>query len=192
MRFRQVKFRDILFPMNTTLTREAVASSAVHSKVEQVLDAVRAFSGQPLTGRVATLVAQAPFLAGSPRAKRDAQHNLTIYASELHQAMHPIYTHSPLDDDYTTERLKPMALSSGGDPKVLRHVEGLLGLIMVEGYQRSADKDRADGSYNPFVSGAWSYSEKKAELLGLIADNFSEAVDGVMTVREAEVMFWWG
>jgi hypothetical protein len=87
-------------------------------------------------------------------------------------------------------RLAPIADFLGGDRAVMAGGMARLAMIMANGYERDAAKDRASGKYNPVAAGAWKHETMQREFLAEPATEADKALDPVMTKAVAVAEFW--
>ena len=66
------------------------------------------------------------------------------------------------------KRLGFISTFEGGNSEIIEYGMNLLALIMIEGYHRSEEKDKQNGTYNPFVSGTWDYEKTKFSIISKI------------------------
>lgn len=111
----------------------------------------------------AKLIATIPFEAGCYEPERTAIAHLGLYVMEK-RGFQKYCAHTPIDDVNILHRLDFISTFEGGDTDIIEHGMYLLALIMLEGYNRSANKDLKKGIYNPIACGRWNYGEKKKEI----------------------------
>ena len=111
----------------------------------------------------AKIIATLPFAAGCSEPERTAVLHLCMYVAEI-RGVQKYFAHLPSDDGDVFSRLGCIADFEGGEPDIIEHGMCMLALIMLEGYKRSEHFDKANGVYNPLVSGAWDYSSIKKDL----------------------------
>lgn len=109
-------------------------------------------------------IATIPFVAGCRKPERTAIAHLVIYEAEI-KGFQKYYSHLPSDDDDIFNRLGFISTFEGGNPAIIEHGLNILAYIMVEGYNRSKEKDVQNNIYNPIANGKWNYSLLKKELL---------------------------
>lgn len=111
----------------------------------------------------AKIIAELPFAAGCSEPERTAILHLCIYIAEI-RGFQRYFAHLPSDDVDIFTRLGCISDFEGGNPDIIEHGMCMLALIMIEGYKRSEYFDRANGIYNPFVSGSWNYETLKKDV----------------------------
>ena len=57
---------------------------------------------------------------------------------------------------------------------------------MIEGYHKSEEADKKNNVYNPFVSGAWNYEEKRETIADILNKNPNSIMDDLI----GEENFW--
>ncbi len=140
--------------------------------------------------RAAKLVAALPYAAGCPRAERVALAHLGTFVLACYGDTRLPFDHLPEDDGDPLARLAPVADHPGGNPAVVRAGLSRLALMMLNGYERDLDADRARGLYNPLLKGSWKAEDKRAELKKASASVASELLDAAITTEEA-LRAWW-
>lgn len=115
--------------------------------------------------KTAKLIATIPFAANCDEAERTAIAHLCIYLAEL-RGFQKYYAHMPSDDVDLFTRLGFISTFEGGDKKIIEYGMNLLALEMIEGYNKSKEKDSKNDIYNPFVSESWNYDEMKYMIIG--------------------------
>lgn len=118
---------------------------------------------QLYNSNTAKIIAAIPFVAGCKEPERTAIAHLCIYEAEI-KGFQKYYAHLPSDDDDIFNRLAFISTFEGGNPAIIEHGMNILAYIMVEGYNRSKEKDLYDGIYNPIANGNWNYKELKNKL----------------------------
>jgi len=111
----------------------------------------------------AKLIAAIPFEAGCYEPERTAIAHLGLYVMEK-RGFQKYCAHTPIDDVNILHRLDFISTFEGGDTDIIEHGMYLLALIMLEGYNKSANKDLKKGIYNPIACGRWNYGEKKKKI----------------------------
>lgn len=111
----------------------------------------------------AKIIASIPFAAGCNEPERTAIAHLCIYEAEI-KGFQKYYAHLPADDSDIFNRLKFISTFDGGNQAVIEHGMNMLAYIMIEGYNRSKEKDLRKGEYNPIANGKWNYNELKSKL----------------------------
>lgn len=112
----------------------------------------------------AKIIATIPYEAECKNPERTAIAHLCIYVAEL-QGFQKYYAHLPSDDDNVFNRLFRISTFEGGNQEIINHGMNILALIMIEGYRKSIEKDKANNVYNPFVSGKWNYQSLKNKMI---------------------------
>ena len=138
--------------------------------------------------KAARLVCALPFAAGCPEAERIALSHAAVFVMASYGPSRETFDHKPQDDASYLARLEPLADHPGGDPDVVEAGLARLALMLLAGYERDTEADRASGAYNPLVSGAWELAEARGELLE--AARGDDSLDGILTADEA-VKQWW-
>ena len=119
---------------------------------------------QLYNSNTAKIIAAIPFVAGCKEPERTAIAHLCIYEAEI-KGFQKYYAHLPSDDEDIYNRLAFISTFEGGNPAIIEHGMSILAYIMVEGYNRSKEKDLRNGIYNPIVNGKWDYRKLKNQLL---------------------------
>lgn len=114
--------------------------------------------------KTAKLIATIPFAAKCDEPERTAIAHLCIYLAEI-RGFQKYYAHLPSDDCDLFKRLGFISTFEGGNREIIEYGMNLLALIMIEGYHRSEEKDKQNGTYNPFVSGTWNYQIIKQRII---------------------------
>lgn len=114
--------------------------------------------------KTAKLIATIPFAASCDEPERTAIAHLCMYVAEI-RGFQKYCAHSPNDDKNLYKRLDFISTFEGGDKTIIEYGMNLLALIMIVGYHRTEEKDRKQGIYNPFVSGAWNYNHLKNTII---------------------------
>lgn len=117
--------------------------------------------------KTAKLIAAIPFAAECDEPERTAIAHLCIYLAEI-RGFQKYYAHLPSDDSDLFKRLGFISTFEGGNSEIIEYGMNLLALIMIEGYHRSEEKDKQNGTYNPFVSGTWDYEKTKFSIISKI------------------------
>ena len=117
----------------------------------------------------AKLIAALPFVAGCKEPERTSIAHLCIYLAEL-KGFQKYYAHVPSDDADIFNRLSFISTFDGGNYTIIEHGMNLLAYIMIEGYNRSQEKDLRNGIYNPIANGSWDYKKMKSKLLNKIQE----------------------
>ena len=112
----------------------------------------------------AKLIAAIPFAAGCKEPERTAIAHLCLYMAEI-KGFQKHCAHQPYDDKDIFNRLAFISTFEGGNAKIIQHGMNMLAYIMVEGYNRSKEKDLKNSVYNPIANGKWNYKELKTRLL---------------------------
>ena len=112
----------------------------------------------------AKIIAAIPFVAGCKEPERTAIAHICIYMAEI-KGFQKYYAHLPTDDNDIFNRLAFISTFEGGNQAIIEHGMNMLAYIMVEGYNRSKEKDLKDGVYNPIANGKWDYKQLKNKLL---------------------------
>ena len=135
--------------------------------------------------KTAKLIATIPFAAGCDAPERTAILHLCIYIAEI-RGFQKYYAHLPNDDLNIFKRLDAISTFEGGDKDIIEHGMYLLARIMIEGYHKSEEADKKNNVYNPFVSGAWNYEEKRETIADILNKNPNSIMDDLI----GEENFW--
>lgn len=111
----------------------------------------------------AKIIAAIPFAAGCKEPERTAIAHLCIYEAEI-KGFQKYYAHLPSDDDNIYNRLAFISTFEGGNTTIIEHGMNILAYIMIEGYNRSKEKDLQNGIYNPIANKKWDYKKLKNKL----------------------------
>lgn len=120
--------------------------------------------------KTAKLIATIPFVAGCDEPERTAIAHLCIYLAEI-RGFQKYYAHLPSDDSDLYKRLGFISTFEGGNREIIEYGMNLLALIMIEGYHRSEQKDKQNGTYNPFISETWDYKLLRNKIIQSLKDN---------------------
>lgn len=118
---------------------------------------------QLYNSNTAKIIASIPFVAECKEPERTAIAHLCIYEAEI-KGFQKYYAHLPSDDADIFNRLAFVSTFEGGNPAIIEHGMNILAYIMIEGYNRSKEKDLHDGIYNPISTGKWNYKKLKNKL----------------------------
>jgi len=140
--------------------------------------------------RIARLIGLLPYLAGCEDAERTSLAHLGTFILANRGAARRAFDHKPSDDSEVLGRLRTISDFKGGDSAILDRGMALLGLCMLSGYRRDADKDRLTEEYNPIVSGAWEPEETDRALRKMPGAKSADALDAILTPGEASVLYW--
>ena len=124
----------------------------------------------------AKIIAVIPFAAGCREPERTAIAHLCLYEAEI-RGFQQFCAHLPSDDEDVFKRLDMISTFDDGNNAVIEHGMNILALIMLEGYNRSQEKDRLNGTYNPILSGKWNYDVLKKKLENKINEIDCPAID---------------
>ena len=138
--------------------------------------------------KAAQIVCALPYAAGCPEAERIALSHAAAFVMASYGPSNAAFDHKPEDDASYLARLEPVADHPGGDPDIVEAGLARLALMMLAGYERDLEADRASGAYNPLVSGAWELADAREELLE--AARGDEGLDVIMTADEAATQWW--
>ena len=152
-----VKIDYDYFPEWEYLATETAKVFKLSSKEVQVL----------YNSNTAKIIAAIPFAAKCREPERTAIAHLCIYEAEI-KGFQKYYAHLPSDDDDIYNRLAFISTFEDGNQAIINHGMNILAYIMVEGYNRSKEKDLREGVYNPIANGKWNYKKLKKELLNKI------------------------
>ena len=120
--------------------------------------------------KTAKLIATIPFAAECDEPERTAIAHLCIYLAEI-RGFQKYYAHLPSDDSDLYKRLGFISTFEGGNREIIEYGMNLLALIMIEGYHRSEQKDKQNGTYNPFISETWDYKLLRNKITQSLKDN---------------------
>ena len=134
------------------------------SETARVFNLSKNEAEQLYNSNTAKIIAAIPFAAGCKEPERTAIAHLCIYETEL-RGFQKFTAHLPSDDEDIFNRLAFISTFEGGNPAVIAHGMNMLAYIMLEGYNRSKEKDLKKGIYNPVANGKWDYKKNKADLL---------------------------
>lgn len=143
-----------------------------------------------LVNATAKLIAAIPFLAGCRESERTAVAHLSTYVVASYGAGRAVFDHRAEDDYDVLARLATIGGFEGGDPAIINRGMKGLAVIMIRGYQRDIDSDKAAGRYNPIGSGAWKAEEKLASLQSSIATVSDEEMDSIIGAAAAKGSWW--
>ncbi len=173
--------------MSATLT-----ASQWNTLVEQIASAFR-FSAEEqkrlAANKTARLVAAIPFVAACQQPERTALAHLAVFVLASAPSCRQVFDHGPLDNRDPLARLAPIADFQGGDPEIIDRGMRLLGLVMVNGYQKDLDKDAHSSEYNPLLARAWDRDRIASELSAPLR-SASSPLDPYMSLDEALRGFW--
>ncbi|MCR4735061.1 MAG: hypothetical protein K5829_08675 [Treponema sp.] len=123
----------------------------------------------------AKIIATIPFEANCNTPERTAIANLSLYMVEK-RGFQKYCAHLKEDDCELMKRLEFISSFDGGNRFIIEHGMYILALIMLEGYNQSAVKDKINNIYNPIASGAWKYTKMK----NLITEKLSKTQNKVL------------
>lgn len=153
------KLENTVFEEWEYLTEETSRVFSLTGKEEELL----------YNSNTAKIIAAIPFVAGCNEPERTAIAHLCIYEAEI-KGFQKYFAHLPSDDDNIFNRLAFISTFDGGNPAIIQHGMNILAYIMIEGYNRSKEKDLKNGIYNPIANGKWDYKTLKARLLKKIKE----------------------
>ena len=104
--------------------------------------------------KAARLVCALPYAAGCPEAERVALSHAAAFVMASYGPSNAAFDHKPEDDASYLARLEPVADHPGGDPDIVEAGLARLALMMLAGYERDLEADRASGAYNPQIGRA--------------------------------------
>jgi hypothetical protein len=143
-----------------------------------------------LDNPTAKLIAAIPFLAGCYESERTAIAHVATYVIAGSDAAEAVFDHKAGDNYDVLARLASIGQFEGGNPAIINRGMKLLAKIMIEGYRRDIDSDKAAGKYNPLGQGAWNASEKLSSLESSIATTSDEEMDSI-AVGASIAASWW-
>ena len=120
--------------------------------------------------KTAKLIATIPFVAECYEPERTAIAHLCIYLAEI-RGFQKYCSHLPSDDINLFNRLAFISTFEGGNNIVINYGMNLLALEMIEGYNKSKEKDKINNIYNPFISGSWDYEKIKSEIINKLKNS---------------------
>ncbi len=118
---------------------------------------------QLYNSNTAKIIAKIPFAARCKEPERTAIAHLILYEAEI-KGFQKYCAHLPSDDEDIFNRLAFISTFEDGNPAIIEHGMNMLAYIMIEGYNRSKEKDLQNGIYNPIASGKWDYLQLKKKL----------------------------
>lgn len=127
----------------------------------------------------ARLIATIPFEAECYEPEKTAIAHLGLYVMEK-RGFQEYCSHLPTDDVNILHRLDFISDFCGGNLQIIEHGMYLLALIMLEGYNKSIEKDIKNGIYNPIANGRWDYETKKAEISRILKKIEYPALDSLL------------
>ncbi len=140
--------------------------------------------------RVAKLIGLLPFIANCNDSGRTALAHLGTFVIANRGEARRVFDHKPADDSAPLARLWAISGFKGGDRAVIDRGMALLGLCMVSGYQRDAERDRLLDEYNPLVSGAWKGDATEQAFRSTLEATAAGAADLILSADDAIVTFW--
>jgi hypothetical protein len=143
-----------------------------------------------LANPTAKLIAALPYLAACRESQRTAVAHLATYVIAGSEAAETVFDHKAGDDYDVLARLATIGGFEGGDPVVINRGMKLLAKIMIEGYRRDIDSDKAAGKYNPLGQGAWNAGEKLSSLGSSIAATSDEEMDAIAAGASLADSWW--
>jgi hypothetical protein len=135
------------------------------------------------------LIAAIPYLAGCREPKRTALAHLATYLVAASEAGAATFDHNAGDNYDVLARLATGANFEGGDPAVINRGMKKLAVIMIRGYQKDLESDKAKGLYNPVLAGKWDANAKLASLESAVATAENEEMDAIVPA-DAGGIFW--
>jgi hypothetical protein len=135
--------------------------------------------------KTARIIATIPFVAGCNEPERTAIAHLCIYEAEI-KGFQKYFSHLPSDDVDIFNRLKFISTFDGGKKTIIEHGMYILACIMLEGYNRSKDKDLKNSIYNPVANGKWNYKTIKKKIMKKINEFECPELDKNIIPRVAE------
>mgnify|MGYP007101844445 CR=1 FL=1 len=156
--------------MNTTNLAEKLETDNFTEWDSIALETAKVFrlskkeTEQLYKSNTAKIIAILPFVAKCNEPERTAIAHLVLYEAEI-RGFQKYCSHQPYDDADIFNRLAFISTCEGGNPAIIEHGMNMLAYIMLEGYNRSKDKDLKNGVYNPVASGKWNYMQLKKKLM---------------------------
>lgn len=136
------------------------------------------------------LIAAIPYLAGCREPKRTALAHLATYLIAASEAGAAIFDHNAGDNYDVLARLATIGSFEGGTPAIINRGMKELAVIMIRGYQRDLESDKAKGLYNPILVDSWDADAKLSSLKSAIAATEDEEMDALLRVASGEQIFW--
>ena len=144
---------------------------------------------QSLMGNAtAKLIAAIPFLAGCREPGRTALAHLATFMVACGDAGQRIFDHKASDNYDVLARLATVSHFEGGDPAIINKGMKLLARMMIEGYKKDRDSDKAKGLYNPVGDGTWDADEKLKSLTSQAAQVSNPEMESIV---ESAAGPWW-
>ncbi|MDC7239096.1 MAG: hypothetical protein PQJ50_01920 [Spirochaetales bacterium] len=159
-------------------------------QVLEYLPSYRNFENRIRRNKVARLIAQLPYLAGTERPERDGMSNLVIFILSSYGSTKKLFRHVPEDDSSVFERLKPIMNFTGGNEKILDRGMSLIAMVLVNDYRRDMEEDLTTGHYNPLNSGRWNYEEIIRELTDRIRAVPCPKMDRILGLESIPFVVW--
>jgi hypothetical protein len=136
------------------------------------------------------LIAAIPYLAGCREPKRTALAHLATYLVAASEAGAATFDHNAGDNYDVLARLATGASFEGGDPAIINRGMKKLAVIMIRGYQKDLESDKAKGLYNPVLDGKWDAQAKLASLESAIAAIDDDEMDTISDFSSVKDPFW--
>ena len=165
---KETKKGTVCFMSNTNLAEKIVENNFpewdyLAKETARVFELSKKETENLYNSNTAKIIAAIPFVAKCREPERTAIAHLCIYEAEI-KGFQKYYAHLPCDDDDLYNRLAFISTFEGGNQAIINHGMNILAYIMIEGYNRSKEKDLKDGIYNPIANGQWDYKKLKKEL----------------------------
>lgn len=144
-----------------------------------------------LNNKVMKLTAAIPFAAGCRNPMRVSLSHLAVYLlAATPGGGKEIFQHGFHDNEDLFTRLERISHFDGGDEVIINKGMSMLALAMLEDHKSDAEKDRAEGKYNPINSGFWDYDKLFAELRKKIFSVPCKSLDSIMNINKGVPGYW--
>ncbi|HKK47569.1 MAG TPA: hypothetical protein VJ932_00635 [Alkalispirochaeta sp.] len=164
-----------MFDEHTWATISQIVAERLRYSISE-LDALR-------RNHTAKLIAALPYIAECRDADRTAAQHLITYL--LARSAEKIFDHREADDRDLFARLERISHFPDGNKHLINRGMNLLALIMIAGYERDVQTDRARSVYNPIGSGSWNVAEIRARLVKQVRALPSPEMDHIVDLERA-------
>ena len=106
-----------------------------------------------------------PFEAGCSEPERIALINANNYFLMSSKGYRSHFYHNHNDDSDIYRRISVFDIFKDGDRQTIQYGMDALALIMIQDYKADMEDDVRNGKYNPLVSGVWSFSSMREEII---------------------------
>ena len=106
-----------------------------------------------------------PFEAGCSEPERIALINANNYFLMSSKGYRSHFYHNHNDDSDVYRRISVFDIFKDGDRQTIQYGMDALALIMIQDYKADMEDDVRNGKYNPLVSGVWSFSSMREEII---------------------------